>query len=291
MGYGEPGHRRMRMPRILRILLTGLSFFVFSALGAVVGYVLMPLSRIGARDREQRIARSQWTLHTCARVYIWFMALIGLFRLRPPAAPPAPMRDGQPCVIIANHPALLDIMWITSLFPKIAFLAKAEWFHSPFIAPILRYADHISGPRVPTDGSPMDGAVVLERMLDRLRRGRSVVIFPEGTRSPAGGLGNFHKGAFEAAMRGQVPLVMLRITVDPPSLLKGQAWYEVPDRHMDVNIRVLDVIEPPDFPATARQFRRQVRARYAESLGIASSTPTRDVEASRSASRHEAAAI
>ncbi len=268
------------MPRPLRVLFTGLSFFVFSAFGALLAYLILPVATIGTRGRTRHL-RSQYVLHRCDAVYMAFMRVLGLFRLRTPrlAELPEVLREGKPAVIIANHPALLDILWLVYVLPRATFLAKAEWFDNAFIAPILRRGGHIAAPRAVAD-SPAEGAAVLERMLDRLRDGYNVVIFPEGTRSPAGGLRNFQRGAFEAAMRAQVPLVCLKITVDPPMLLKGQPWYVVPDRRPLVAVETLQVIEPADFPASARAFRKQVRARYAAALGLAADPVRTDASSS-----------
>ncbi len=131
------------------------------------------------------------------------------------------------------------------------------------------YGNHLSGPAPRANPSPMDGVAVLEGMLDRLARGFPVLIFPEGTRSPAHGLGPFQKGAFEAVVRAKVPLIQLKITVDPPTLLKGHAWYHVPDRMFDVTIEVMAIIEPAGFPASAHRLRQEVRDRYVEALGVA----------------------
>ncbi len=273
----------MPLPRLLRVLFTGLSFLVFSAFGALLAYLILPVATLGTRGRRRHL-RAQYVLHRCDAVYMGFMRGLGLFRLRTPRFTDLPpvLREGRPAVIIANHPALLDILWLVYVLPRATFLAKAEWFDNPFISPILRRGGHIAAPRAMAD-TPAEGAAVLERMLDRLRDGYNVVIFPEGTRSPAGGLRAFQRGAFEAAMRAGVPLVCLRITVDPPMLLKGQPWYVVPDRTPTVTVNVLDVIEPRDFPASARAFRRQVRARYARALGLPATPARPDVVAAGAA--------
>jgi 1-acyl-sn-glycerol-3-phosphate acyltransferase len=59
---------------------------------------------------------------------------------------------------------------------------------------------------------------------------RSLIVFPEGTRSPAHGLRTFKRGAAQIALRTGVPIVLVVITSDPPTLLKGQPWYKVPER-------------------------------------------------------------
>ena len=64
--------------------------------------------------------------------------------------------------------------------------------------------------------------------LERLRDGMPVLIFPEGTRSPEGGLRAFKRGAFEIAYRAGVPIVPLFIRCQPPVLSKEAPWYRAP---------------------------------------------------------------
>ena len=62
------------------------------------------------------------------------------------------------------------------------------------------------------------------------KAGRSLIVFPEGTRSPAYGLRTFKRGAAQIALRTGVPIVLVVITCDPPTLMKGQPWYKIPER-------------------------------------------------------------
>jgi 1-acyl-sn-glycerol-3-phosphate acyltransferase len=171
-------------------------------------------------------------------------------------------------VIVANHPSLLDIIMLLAAVPNITFLAKASWFSSPFIGPLLRFGHHIAGPEGGSDASPMDGAMVLDRILTQLRAGYPVMLFPEGTRSPANGLGPFKRGAFEAAVRAGVPLCCLRVRVDPPVLLKGQPWWKVPKRRISFEVSMLQTIAPEAFGDSARRLCGDVRHAYLHALEL-----------------------
>jgi 1-acyl-sn-glycerol-3-phosphate acyltransferase len=258
------------MHRALRILAHGSGFVVYSVLGAIIGYVLLPLARLGARTETEKIMRCQDVLHLCCRFYIWYMRLVGILRLKRPPVPERLARR-EACVVIANHPSLLDVIIITSSVPAVVFVAKSSWFKSPFIAPLLRHGGHIPGPADEDALTPMDGALVLERILDRLRQGFSVLVFPEGTRSPPRGLHPYQRGAFEAAIRAQVPLVGLRLLANPPALLKNQAWHDVPDRRINYDLDLLFVRQPADLPRSARALCRQVYEEYRAALGLAES--------------------
>jgi 1-acyl-sn-glycerol-3-phosphate acyltransferase len=255
------------MPRLLRILVTGSAFLVYSALGALIGYVILPLARLGGRNAAEKLTRCQTTLHVCSRIYVRYMELVGILRLRPPPIP-AVLARREPCVVIANHPSLLDVIMMLCTVPGLVFLAKSSWFRSPFIAPLVRLGGHIPGPPEDGEPTPMDGALVLERILERLRQGFPVLVFPEGTRSPPGRLRPFQRGAFEAAIRAHVPLVGYCFRVDPPSLLKDQAWYDVPGRRINYDIDVLFVLSPEEFPDSARALRQRAVEAFESALGF-----------------------
>ena len=75
---------------------------------------------------------------------------------------------------------------------------------------------------------------------ESLRQGRSLLLFPEGTRSPAGRLGPFHRGAARIALRSGTDLVPVVITCAPPTLMKGQRWYDVPECAAHITLTVKD---------------------------------------------------
>jgi 1-acyl-sn-glycerol-3-phosphate acyltransferase len=255
------------MNRTLRVLAHGSGFVVYSVLGAFIGYVLLPLARLRGGTEHEKIMRCQDVLHLCCRFYIWYMRVVGVLRLKRPPVPEQLARR-EACVVISNHPSLLDVIIIASSLPAVVFVAKASWFKSPFIAPLLRHCGHIPGPADEQAPTPMDGALVLEHILDRLRQGFSVLVFPEGTRSPPRGLHPYQRGAFEAAIRAQVPLVGLRLLADPPALLKNQAWHDVPERRIEYDLDLLFLRQPKDLPRSARALRKQVYEEYRAALGI-----------------------
>jgi 1-acyl-sn-glycerol-3-phosphate acyltransferase len=95
--------------------------------------------------------------------------------------------------------------------------------------------------------------------MERLKAGDPVLIFPEGTRSPAGGLGRFKSGAFSIASWAEVPLVPVLIRASPPSLMRGMHWYTVPDASVRFDVSLLsapDSIRPGGDPTTHRSDTR-----------------------------------
>lgn len=93
----------------------------------------------------------------------------------------------KPSLIICNHQSQLDLMAVMSLSPKITILTKDWVWKNPYYGKIIRASEFYPV----TDG--VDS--YLEGMRSMIKRGYSIVVFPEGTRS-ADGILRFHKGAF-----------------------------------------------------------------------------------------------
>lgn len=96
----------------------------------------------------------------------------------------------KPSVIVANHQSHLDLMAIIMLHPRIIVMTNEREWNSPFYRLILRFADFL-----PIEYLGTNRQLVQER----ISRGYSVMIFPEGTRSADCSILRFHKGAFHLA--------------------------------------------------------------------------------------------
>ena len=90
--------------------------------------------------------------------------------------------------------------------------------------------------------------------------GHSLVIFPEGTRSPAYGLYTFSRGAAQIALRTGVSIVLIVVTCDPPTLLKGQPWYAVPACPIRFKLHFHFLSALPKEIQQKHNFRLKVRA-------------------------------
>ena len=79
-----------------------------------------------------------------------------------------------------------------------------------------------------------------------MRSGRNLLIFPEGTRTPAGErLGPLQRGAANIAVRGRLDVTPVVIRCEPRTLGKGEKWYRVPPRRFHLWMDVL-----PDLPVS-----------------------------------------
>lgn len=218
-----PGGPVDHVIRFLRGLGVAFAILVFwtGALGLawlVLPYVYLreraPLSR---RRRIQNVVAAAWR---------WFHRMLDrstLYRCRYVGETAS---VSGPRVLVANHPSLLDVTVILSRMPEACCVVKSSLMNSPLVGRLLRACGHVAA----GDGSLMAGIGVLEAVRDRLNEGFPVLVFPEGTRSPLGGMHRFRRGAFEIAQRAGVPVVPIFLRCDPPALGKGTPVWRHPRR-------------------------------------------------------------
>jgi len=115
--------------------------------------------------------------------------------------------DG-PVIFMSNHQSNFDIFSLLAAMPRqIHWIAKKELFEIPFFGHSMRRGGYI-----PLDRS--DGRKALQSMDEAaatIRQGKSVVLFPEGTRTPDGSLLPFKRGGFILARKAAVPVVPVTI--------------------------------------------------------------------------------
>ena len=109
----------------------------------------------------------------------------------------------QPYVYLANHQSAYDIVALISVIPGTArFVAKIELFKIPLLSMGMR----MSG-MLPIDrGNSSEARKMLDKAIDTIKAGCSVIIFPEGTRYHTGKVNIFKKGGFMLALKGGIPI-------------------------------------------------------------------------------------
>lgn len=248
--------------RLWRVLGTGLSFVVFGAAALLLALVAFPLCHLGSGDTCAREARVQRVIHYAYRFFVAFMETLGLIRTEWVGA--ERLSGPGPHLVVANHPTLIDAVQLISKLPQADCVIGDEYAHNPFLGFAASFAGYITNAR---------GAEVVDACVDRLRAGRTVVLFPEGTRSPREGMHPFRRGAAHVALRSGVPLEPVTISCVPSMLRKGQPWWDVPERPGRFTVRVLEPIEPraadaSDLPdaLAARLLTATLRERLGERL-------------------------
>ena len=112
-------------------------------------------------------------------------------------------------VFIANHQSYFDIpVLYAGLFPNLSFIAKKELFMLPFFGWGMAAVGHIWIDRK----NARKARKSITRAVTMLKRNHvSLVLFPEGTRSVTGNVGEFKRGSFTLALEAGVPVVPVTI--------------------------------------------------------------------------------
>ncbi|MGB8358782.1 MAG: lysophospholipid acyltransferase family protein [Bacteroidales bacterium] len=146
----------------------------------------------------------------------------------------------QAYVIIPNHQSMLDIVFFNMLRHRLRWVSKIEIFKVPLVGVEMRMVKYIELVR----GNKSSVIRMMEKCMESLREGISVVIFPEGTRSLTGAIGKFKSGAFQLAVKTDKPL--LPVLIDGTGDILPKRGFIFGSRRV-VRLRVLDPIFPGNF--------------------------------------------
>ncbi|MCC8036413.1 MAG: 1-acyl-sn-glycerol-3-phosphate acyltransferase [Rikenellaceae bacterium] len=173
-------------PFTLLSLLNTLYCFLYFVTGCFVLQIyilLLYLMPVGEKRRK-------YLFHRAIRFSTWLF-LRTMFTTRRVHVNPYGETFEKPSVIIANHQSFIDILVLLSLYPKLVMVTNQWVWKSPFFGRVVRYAGF---------SSTQEG---YQRLTEQLRpmvdEGYSIIVFPEGTRSPDNTIKRFHKGAFTLA--------------------------------------------------------------------------------------------
>jgi 1-acyl-sn-glycerol-3-phosphate acyltransferase len=184
--------------------VANLLWYVYTVVMATLSLILWPFDRTGKMQ------------HWCARWWCRFIAWTIGARIKVKGTQNvSPVKN---YVYMANHASLVDIPALFAYLPyQFRIMAKKELFYVPFMGWHLWSAGNFPVDR--SDGRKT--AQSLRRVIKGVRRGKSLAVFPEGTRSFDGRLQQFKPGAFKIAMRAGVEIVPVTIRGTHKVLPKG----------------------------------------------------------------------
>ena len=161
--------------------------------------------------------RQQWFQH------YWGAAVLGIVGARVTVVGLDKIDAAANYVVASNHGSLMDICVLFGWLPMpFKFLAKRELLNVPFIGWYLRRDGHLT-----VDRKSLRSSIVSTNECARLIREKrlSVLIFPEGTRSPDGELQRFRDGAAYLAIQSGVPVLPVGIVGAYDVLPARSSWF------------------------------------------------------------------
>ncbi len=161
---------------------------------------------------------SSWG-HLCARY--WGKSLIRLAFCRVRVTGLENIDKGKAYLFIGNHSSSFDIFLLSGYLPfEFKWISKATYFKVPLLGNAMKKAGYILIHR----DKPMQAMRALLYAVDSLKQGKSIVIFPEGTRSRSGELQDFKKGTLVIAQKASAEVVPLTIRNTYRAKRPGSFW-------------------------------------------------------------------
>jgi 1-acyl-sn-glycerol-3-phosphate acyltransferase len=129
------------------------------------------------------------------------------------------LKGEGPYIFMSNHQGTYDIFALLGHLPfQFRWLAKKELFSIPFFGWVMAAAGYVSVDREGTRKT----VEAMNEAARKIREGMSVVIFPEGSRSPDGSIQPFKKGGFTLAIKSKVPIIPISIIGSREIMPKGE---------------------------------------------------------------------
>jgi uncharacterized protein len=203
------------------------SYFVFGAI--LLTFLGIILIKINPFNKE----KGKLIYHTILSKFAWSLIYI-MVNVKKQIINPLKENFLKPAVIICNHQSFLDILVTIMLHPKVILFTNNWVWNSPVFGAVVRMADYYP---------VIHGAEEsIDKIRNRVKQGYSVVVFPEGTRSPDGNMKRFHKGAFFLAEKLQLDI--LPIVIHGTGYTMSKSDFLLKDGR--ITLRFLPGIKPDD---------------------------------------------
>lgn len=246
---------RQKLDYVSRVVGSGVCFGTFCLCCVVMTVSIFPLISLTSPNKDATRRRVRRCLRYLYRFLLGLGRTLGMIsfevhgfeRLAVP---------GQ--LVVANHPSLIDMLYIGSATPQMDCIVKDALLRRPFLRSVVRWADFIP------NAAPHH---LIENCVSTLRAGNSLLVFPEGTRSVPGQPLTMKRGAAHIALAAQCDLLPVTIVCNPSSLTKTDVWYRVPRHrphwHLSVGepIRLASLVVPGE---SASRSARRITAHLAE---------------------------
>lgn len=235
----------MAVKRIWRIVAAGFSYLLF-ALGASLPAIVSIVLFIVPCSHQTRQNTTRASIRVLCRFYINLMQFLQLYRYRVQWRND---KDISGHLVIANHPMLIDALFVMAYLPNVCCIVKPALARNPFTQLTVRAAGFIVA----------DDENLLAQACDAVGAGQNLLIFPEGTRNDFDTQLAFKRGAANIAVMAQCPILPVVFHCAPRMLQKGEKWYQLPAEQAQItmiiepSLVVADCIDT-DAPRT-RQYR------------------------------------
>lgn len=248
--------------RAWRTLATGICFAFFFLGALVISFTCFPVIYAWPGSLLQKRRRARRLICRVFGFFVGMMENFGLIQVR--IFNRELLQESAGCIVIANHPTLIDVVILMALIPRANCVVKEALWQSHYLRWVMQATGFISNQNA-------------EHLLDGCRQsladGDALIVFPEGSRTVPGMALDFKRGVAHITVRTGAPIMTVLITCRPTTLIKGEPWYRIPPSKAIISLRVQEILQPQalltcydDKPAAARQLTRYLQEYYERHL-------------------------
>ena len=232
-----------------RLFATFWAFSLFGLGGLLMGITVFPVIYLLPINKKNKTQLSRRVVRQSFSLFISFMNTVGIMNYKINGLERLKGRDDL--FIIANHPTLLDVVFLISMAELPNCVIKQGVWNNPFMHCVVKAAGFIE--------NSGDAEVLVDRCAGVLKSNDGLILFPEGTRTNPDGDMKMRRGCAHIALRAQKNLTPISITCDPITLTKKHRWYNIPKNHkfsycinIGKDIEIEQFLDINDFGKSAR---------------------------------------
>jgi len=204
---------------------------LFFGVGLGVTLITPLLLAIPGRSRRERLGQS--LIRILFRFYVRSIQQLGLFSIEFEGF--ERLQDLRGVIITANHPGILDAVFLLSRLPNAVCVMRAGLMRHPSMCGAASLAGYVPNDR---------GVTLVRHAAERLRQGTTIVIFPEGTRTRSQPVNRFKKGFALAATLTGSPVQTVWIERSAPYFARGVGFVQPSMLPIRVRLSVGERIAP-----------------------------------------------
>lgn len=212
--FTRPNRFYMPLVRFIINIIRILLIFIWTAFCAVLGIVLMAFLWNGSK------------VHYLTGYYFYAPGTLFLAGIKVTVSGLENLKRDVPHIFVSNHASHLDVVCIARVIPLgLFFIAKKELAKVPFLGQYMYVIGHIFVDRKNKEKANES----LRRAAEKIKSGKDVITFPEGTRTKTGELMIFKRGSFLIAKDGGIPVMPIAV-IGTREILPSGGWMIRPGR-------------------------------------------------------------
>lgn len=229
-------------------------FFATAALLFLALAIMTPFAFVFDRQKKLfHFLTSLWGYHFVKLNPFWNCSIEGAHFLEP----------GKSYVIVANHQSLADIFVLSGLRHNFKWVSKESLLQIPFFGWNMRLNEYVALKR----GDLRSIKAMISGCRKWLKQGVSIMMFPEGTRSEDGKMGNFRDGSFRLSLDCNVPVIPVVISGTRDVIAKHSFKFNYSAK---MTIKVLAPVDPSQFQGSSALMRDYVHELMESTLTVLS---------------------